>query len=84
MLAGSGKGMHIMSQKLNGTSSDCFTEDTFYRISLSAMSYDEDVTIKVWVYGDTFGTQGFVINNVGENFKEVLDATGLDVAFGLI
>ena len=70
MLAGSGKGVHIMSQKLNGTSSDCFTEDTFYRISLSAMSYDEDVTIKVWVYGDTFGTQGFVINNVGENFKE--------------
>ena len=70
MLTGGDNGIHIMSQKLNGTSADCFTSDTFYRISLSAMSYDEDVTIKVWVYGDTFGTQGFVIDNINENFTE--------------
>lgn len=70
MLAGKTDGVHIMSQKLNGTSSDCFVEDTFYRISLSAMSYDEDVSIKVWLYGDSFGTQGFVIDDLSENFTE--------------
>ncbi len=70
MLSGSTDGVHIMSQKLNGTSADCFADDTFYRITLSAMSYDEDVTVKVWIYGETFGTQGFVINDVKENFNE--------------
>ena len=70
MLSGDTDEIHIMSQKLNGTSSDCFTEDTFYRINLSAMSYNKDVSIKVWLYGDTFGTQGFVINDLTENFTE--------------
>lgn len=70
MLTGENEGVHVMSQKLNGTSSDCFADDTFYRISLSAMSYNENASIKVWVYGDTFGTQGFVINDLKENFNE--------------
>ena len=70
MLTGETEGVHVMSQKLNGTSSDCFSDDTFYRISLSAMSYDENASIKVWIYGDDFGTQGFVINGLKENFTE--------------
>ncbi len=69
-LAGNGDGDHVLSQKLTGTSADNFSTDTFYRLDLSAMSYSSGGSLTAWIQGDTFGTEGFTMDNIGSSFQE--------------
>jgi len=67
-LSGSSSGVHVLSQALPGTSSDNFTSDTFYRISLDVKS-NASLNTTVWLEGDTFGTVAFSSENIGEGGK---------------
>jgi len=57
-LEGKGTGIHVISQKLPGTSKDCFIPDNFYRISFNVRS-SEDISVKCWLEGDKFGRTSF-------------------------
>lgn len=63
-LVGSGNGVHAMSFELNGTSSELFESNLFYRIEVSMSSNTEDASCYVWLNGETFGEQGLHITDL--------------------
>ena len=63
-IAGSGKNIHALSQKLCGLSGDSFKSDTFYRLSVWLKSPDISGKVYLWLEGKTFGKVGTVINKM--------------------
>ena len=63
-LVGTGSGLHAMSFELNGTSSELFEGNLFYRIEVSMSSDTEDAECYVWLNGETFGEQGLHIQDL--------------------
>ena len=53
-VTGSGIGAHVISQKLPGTSEECFIRDNFYRLRINVKSA-EDINVKCWLEGEKFG-----------------------------
>ncbi len=70
-ILGLGDGVHAISQPLYGNATDNFSYNTFYRISLKVRSDSENLSnVKVWIYGDVFGEEGFVIDEITSNSTE--------------
>lgn len=57
-LTGSGDGVHVISQRLLGTSEENFIPDEFYQLRFSAKS-SEDLQITCWLKGEKFGRISF-------------------------
>ena len=78
-LTGSATGTHILSQKLPGTSADCFREDAFYRIDINIASEGDTGPVDVWLEGDSFTSQGFTIEEptgTPQDYSFVFAVTG--------
>lgn len=56
--SGTGDGVHVISQRLPGTSADNFMPDMFYRLKFSVKS-TEEVSVTCWLEGDIFGKVSF-------------------------
>lgn len=78
-ITGTGQGVHAISQRLYGTSTDNFSDDTFYRMSFSVRCDGSPYNIKMWLSGDRFGNVGLSADNVTnkmQEFSSVFAVTG--------
>lgn len=94
-LIGASNGLHFISQQLDGTGADLFTEDSFLRIELSLrQNHIQDGVVKVWLSCEDFDDIGFVIENCSDKMtsysnvfavnSQMLNATSpirLNIAF---
>ena len=69
-ITGTGDGLHALSQKLCGLSTDSFKPDTFYRLSAWLKSPDHSGKVYLWLEGETFGKVGTVISKVTSTYKQ--------------
>ena len=69
-ITGTGQGVHAISQVLYGTASDNFSDDTFYRMSLTVRCDGSPYNIKMWLSGDRFGNVGLSADNVNDKMQE--------------
>ncbi len=70
VLTGEGEGDHTLTQTLDMKCSDNFSDDTFYRISLTLKSSDSSVKdAVVWLNGTTFGNVGFTVDGITDKFE---------------
>lgn len=73
-------GVHAISQPLYGDATDNFSYNTFYRISLNLRTDSTNISnVKVWIYGESFGEEGFVVEDVttkDNSFSYVFALTG--------
>lgn len=57
-IVGSGDDLHAISKVLNGSSSDIFERNLFYRIEVNMSSSVDMLPVNVWLEGAVFGTAG--------------------------
>lgn len=69
-ISGNGGGVHVLSQKLSGLSSDSFKADIFYRLSVWLKSPDHSGKVQFWLEGKTFGKTGMTVNKVTTSYKQ--------------
>ncbi len=69
-MIGTGDNVHAISQRLYGSASDNFSENTFYCLSASLKSDGKIRNVKIWISGDTFGEVGIDADDVGNKMIE--------------
>lgn len=65
-MVGTGNGLHAISSLLDNPSEELFEENLFYRIEVTLSSDVPDPDCYVWLEGETFGSQGFRIDEIGD------------------
>ena len=68
-ITGSGSDVHAITQVLPGKAKDNFIPNTFYRLSLYAMSDKAPEKVYCWVEGEGFGRFGIELTGLGNNYK---------------
>lgn len=67
-ITGSDDGVHVISQRLPGTSEENFIPDDFYRLSFNLKS-SEDLQVTCWLMGDKFGKVSFTSDIQADSVK---------------
>lgn len=68
-ITGSGSDVHAITQVFPGKAKDNFVPNTFYRLSLYAMSDKAPEKVYCWIEGEGFGRFGMELTDLGGNYK---------------
>ena len=68
-ITGSGSDVHAVTQVFPGKAKDNFIPNTFYRLSLYAMSDKAPEKAYCWIEGEDFGRYGIELTGLGSNYK---------------